>query len=151
VPHRRHSLTPPTQARSLKTVCNQQKDSCRESSPTYLMQLLGRSVDISALLRQRISKLFRENLEFLLERVESTGLPRMLEHSTLMRILQRAHCLLSKQLQLDDFSLMLAEGNETVSMASFSSRIAAQVGTCCLTFPFILPAVWSCKETCSNL
>lgn len=91
------------------------------------MQLLGRSVDISALLRQRISKLFRENLEFLLERVESTGLPRILEHSTLMRILQRAHCLLSKQLQLDDFSLMLAEGNETVSMASFSSRIATQV------------------------
>lgn len=85
-------------------------------------------MDVTSLLRQRISRLFRENVEFLLERLESTGLCRILEHATLMRILERAHTLLSKELCLDDFALILAEGNETVSMTSFSSRVGTQVG-----------------------
>ncbi|GAQ86053.1 hypothetical protein KFL_002670115 [Klebsormidium nitens] len=91
------------------------------------VQLLGRSVDVTSLLRQRVSRLFRENVEFLLERLEATGLCRFLEHATLMRILERAHALLSKELCLDEFALILAEGNETVSMTSFSSRIGTQV------------------------
>lgn len=93
------------------------------------MQLLGRSVDVTSLLRQRISRLFHENLDFLFERLESTGLPRMLEHATLMRILERAHALLSKELCLNDWAMMLAEGNEAVSMTSFSSRVGTQVHT----------------------
>lgn len=39
--------------------------------PSSLIQLLGRSIDLSFLLAQRMNKILRENLEFLLERFES--------------------------------------------------------------------------------
>jgi cytoplasmic FMR1 interacting protein len=38
------------------------------------LQLLGRSINLAGLIRQRMNKMFRENLDFLLERFESQDL-----------------------------------------------------------------------------
>ena len=44
-----------------------------------------------------------------------------------VEILKHAHGLLSKDLSIDSFSLMLNEMQENLSLVSFSSRLATQV------------------------
>lgn len=49
------------------------------------------------------------------------------ELEKLLDILKHAHELLSKDLLIDSFSLMLNEMQENISLVSFSSRLASQV------------------------
>lgn len=53
--------------------------------------------------------------------------PRFQELEKLLEVLQLAHELLSKDLTLDSFTLMLSEMQENVSLVSYSSRLATQV------------------------
>lgn len=48
----------------------------------------------------------------------------------LLDILQLTHELLSKDLTIDSFNLMLNEMQENVSLVSYSSRLASQVCQC---------------------
>jgi cytoplasmic FMR1 interacting protein len=49
------------------------------------------------------------------------------ELEKLLEILKHAHGLLSKDISIDSFSLMLNEMQENLSLVSFSSRLATQV------------------------
>lgn len=49
------------------------------------------------------------------------------ELEKLMDVLKVTHELLSKDLSIDSFSLMLNEMQENLSLVSFSSRLASQV------------------------
>lgn len=107
-----------------------------------------------SLIAERMNKVFRENLEFLFDRFESQDLCAIVVSSTfaifiqiirhvyesdnkhsiwlqelekLVDILKHAHELLSKDLTIDSFSLMLNEMQENISLVSFSSRLASQV------------------------
>ncbi|KAJ0015020.1 hypothetical protein Pint_20286 [Pistacia integerrima] len=91
------------------------------------VKLLGRTIDLRSLIAERMNKVFRENLEFLFDRFESQDLCAIVELEKLLDILKHAHELLSKDLTIDSFSLMLNEMQENISLVSFSSRLASQI------------------------
>ncbi|XP_059437375.1 protein PIR [Corylus avellana] len=91
------------------------------------VKLLGRSIDLRSLIAERMNKVFRDNLEFLFDRFESQDLCAIVELEKLLDILKHTHELLSKDLLIDSFSLMLNEMQENISLVSFSSRLASQI------------------------
>ncbi|KAG0477890.1 hypothetical protein HPP92_012609 [Vanilla planifolia] len=91
------------------------------------VKLLGRTIDLRSLLTQRLNKLFRENLEFLFSQFENQDLCAVVELQQLLDILKHTHQLLSKELELDSFNLMLNEMQENLSLISYSSRLASQI------------------------
>ncbi|KAL0351445.1 UNVERIFIED_CONTAM: protein PIR [Sesamum calycinum] len=93
------------------------------------VKLLGRTINLRSLISERINKVCRENIEFLFDRFESQDLCAIVELEKLLEILRLAHELLSKDLTLDSFSLMLTEMQENVSLVSYSSRLASQIWT----------------------
>ncbi|KAI0493637.1 hypothetical protein KFK09_023758 [Dendrobium nobile] len=93
------------------------------------VKLLGRSIDLRSLLTQRLNKLIRENIDFLFDRFEGQDLCAVVELQQHLEILKHSHNLLSKDLELDSFSLMLNEMQENLSLISYSSRLASQIWT----------------------
>ncbi|WCJ43715.1 transcription activators [Euphorbia peplus] len=91
------------------------------------VKLLGRTIDLRSLIAQRMNKVFRDNLEFLFDRFESQDLCAIVELEKLVDILKHTHELLSKDLSIDPFVLMLNEMQENISLVSFSSRLASQI------------------------
>ncbi|KAI8032616.1 Protein PIR, partial [Camellia lanceoleosa] len=92
------------------------------------VKLLGRAINLS-LIAERMNKVFRENIEFLFDRFESQDLCAIVELDKLLNILQLAHELLSRDLSIDSFNLMLSEMQEKISLVSYSSRLASQTWT----------------------
>ncbi|XP_020575203.1 protein PIR [Phalaenopsis equestris] len=93
------------------------------------VKLLGRTIDLRSLLTQRLNKIIRDNIDFLFERYESQGLCAIVELQQLLDVLKHTHNLLSKDLELDSFNLMLNEMQENLSLISYSSRLASQIWT----------------------
>ncbi|XP_057961158.1 protein PIR isoform X1 [Malania oleifera] len=93
------------------------------------VKLLGRTIDLRGLISERMNKAFRENIEFLFDRFESQDICAIVELEKLLDILKQAHNLLSKDLSMDSFSLMLKEMQENISLVSFSSRLTSQIWT----------------------
>ncbi|KAI5067235.1 hypothetical protein GOP47_0017763 [Adiantum capillus-veneris] len=91
------------------------------------VKLLGRSVDLVYLIGQRMNKIFRENLDYLLERFESHDICSVVELQQLIDILRLTHHFVAGFLTLDPFKMMLEEMTETISLVSFSGRLASQV------------------------
>ncbi|KAJ9131961.1 hypothetical protein P3X46_034859 [Hevea brasiliensis] len=91
------------------------------------VKLLGRTIDLRSLIAERMNKVFRDNLEFLFDRFESQDLCAVVELDKLLDILKHTHELLSKDISIDSFGLMLNEMQENISLVSFSSRLASQI------------------------
>ncbi|KAF6145867.1 hypothetical protein GIB67_028862 [Kingdonia uniflora] len=93
------------------------------------VKLLGRTIDFRSLITDRMNRMFRENLEFLFDRFECQDLCAIVELEKLLDVLKHSHELLSKDLSIDSFNLMLNEMQENISLISFSSRLTSQVWT----------------------
>jgi cytoplasmic FMR1 interacting protein len=91
------------------------------------VKVLGRTINLRSLITQRMNKLFRENMDFLLERFENGDLCGIVELQLQLEILELTHHFLSKCLELDSYFLMLHEMQENLSLVSYSSRIATQI------------------------
>lgn len=91
------------------------------------VKLLGRTINLRSLISERMNKICRDNIEFLFDRFESQDLCAIVELEKLISILRLAHELLSKDLTLDSFGLMLNEMQENLSLVSYSSRLASQI------------------------
>ncbi|KAG8648069.1 protein PIR isoform X1 [Manihot esculenta] len=91
------------------------------------VKLLGRTIDLRSLIAERMNKVFRDNIEFLYDRFESQDLCAIVELDKLLDILKHTHELLSKDISIDSFGLMLNEMQENLSIVSFSSRLASQI------------------------
>ncbi|RYR02559.1 hypothetical protein Ahy_B06g081353 isoform B [Arachis hypogaea] len=91
------------------------------------VKLLGRMINLRSLITERMNKVFRENIEFLFDRFECQDLCAIVEVEKLLDILKHSHELLSRDLSVDSFSLMLNEMQENISLVSFSSRLASQI------------------------
>ncbi|XP_056165334.1 protein PIR [Syzygium oleosum] len=91
------------------------------------VKLLGRTVDLRSLITERLNKVFRENLEFLFDRFESQDLCAIVELDKLLDVLKHAHELISKDISIDSFDLMMNEMLENISLVSYSSRLASQI------------------------
>ncbi|CAK9180103.1 unnamed protein product [Ilex paraguariensis] len=81
------------------------------------------------MIAERMNKVFRENIEFLFDRFESQDLCAIVELEKLLDILQLAHELLSRDLSIDSFNLMMDEMKESISLVSYSTRLASQIWT----------------------
>lgn len=64
---------------------------------------------------------------FLHYNMQTESFPQVQELEKLIDILKHSHELLSQDLSIDPFSLMLNEMQENISLVSFSSRLATQV------------------------
>ncbi|GAB2287173.1 hypothetical protein Dimus_021557 [Dionaea muscipula] len=93
------------------------------------VRLLGRAVDLRCLITQRMNRAFRDNLEFLFDRFESQDICAIVELENLINILRHTHALLSKDLSIDSFNIMFNEMQESISLVSYSSRLAYQIWT----------------------
>ncbi|KAB2629927.1 protein PIR [Pyrus ussuriensis x Pyrus communis] len=91
------------------------------------VKLLGRMIDLRSLIADRMNKVFRDNIEFLFDRFESQDLCAIVELENLLDILKHAHGLLSRDLSIDSFSIMLNEMQENISLVSYCSRLASQI------------------------
>jgi cytoplasmic FMR1 interacting protein len=111
------------------------------------LQLLGRSINLAGLIRQRMNKMFRENLDFLLERFESQDLCAVVELQRLVEILELTHELLSEHVKMDPFNLMMSEMTETISLVSFSGRVATQVRMQKKRQMFQLQQIWQTTQS----
>nr|CAB3497101.1 unnamed protein product [Digitaria exilis] len=91
------------------------------------VMVLGRTIDLRSLITQRMNKIFRENIDFLLERFENGDICGVVELQQLLDILELTHQSVSRFLELDSYSLMLSEMQENLSLVSYSSRISSQI------------------------
>lgn len=91
------------------------------------VNLLGRTINLRSLITQRMNKLVRDNIDALFEHFENQDLCSIIELLQLLDILKFTHQLLSADLQLDPFDLMLNEMQESLSLVSFSSRLCSQI------------------------
>ncbi|KAG5056233.1 hypothetical protein JHK85_008743 [Glycine max] len=91
------------------------------------VKLLGRMINLRSLITEWMNKVFRENIEFLFGRFECQDLCAIVELEKLLDVLKHSHELLSRDLSVDSFSLMLNEMQENISLVSFSSRLASQI------------------------
>jgi cytoplasmic FMR1 interacting protein len=78
-------------------------------------QLLGRSVDISRLLCQRLNVELRTSLDLAIRKLESRDLAHIHVYEDLLENNRLTHSLLSEQLKLDPFEEMLAEKSGSVN------------------------------------
>ncbi|KAG6466977.1 hypothetical protein ZIOFF_075218 [Zingiber officinale] len=91
------------------------------------IKALGRTINLRSLITQRMNRLFRENIDFLFDRFESQDLCAVVELQKLLDVLKLTHQLLSEVLELDSFTMMLNEMQESLSLVSFSSRLSSQI------------------------
>lgn len=89
------------------------------------IQLLGRSVDMHALLGQRLNVLLKKSLDVAIARFESGNLSTILELETLVQQAYLTHRLLGKWVPLDPLQDLLQEVNEAVTLPY--GRIALHV------------------------
>jgi len=90
--------------------------------------LLGRNVNLRKLVAQRVNKLFRENLDYLMERFEALDISQgILEFHTGYHILESAHQALSEILSIDSWDAMVKEMNENTCTISFGSRLCVYI------------------------
>lgn len=84
-------------------------------------------MDLNFLIAQRINGYLRENVTKVIQKFESNPLTNILEFEALMDVIRVAHQLLSQQMALDPFETIVAETNESLSMASFEGRIGRHI------------------------
>lgn len=78
-------------------------------------QLLGRSINLSRLVAQRITTMLQKSLKWTIEKFESGDLTGIIELDNLIRINKLTHKLLSKHLVLEDFDALFKEADQNVT------------------------------------
>ncbi|CAF3028948.1 unnamed protein product [Rotaria sp. Silwood2] len=81
------------------------------------IQLLGRSIDLTFLLTQRLTLSFKKSLETAIQRFESVNITGVMELQCLLEVNRLTHELLSSYLTLDSFESIISEVNHSVSSA----------------------------------
>ena len=104
----------------------------KENKFVLLMQqshlsLLGRSVDLSLFISKRLNLKLREYMELALRKFEATALTDVVEFGHVLSVSRLMHALLSEQLVLDDYDVMLKELNEDTTVGQFRNRILFHV------------------------
>jgi cytoplasmic FMR1 interacting protein len=87
------------------------------------VQLLGRSIDLQALVSQRINNYLRRNLHYAIARFEASPITSLLEFEMLYDNIRLMHRLMSEHLQLDPWEAIMGEVDSSLSLGSFHGRI----------------------------
>lgn len=91
------------------------------------VQLLGRTVDLNRLISQRVNKMLRQNVDYVISRFEASDLSAIVELEILLTNIRMTHQLLSQFLHLDTWDLIMRTGNENCSLGSYHNRILLHV------------------------
>ncbi len=92
------------------------------------LQLLGRSIDVNALMTERLTNMLRKNIDYAIARFEAMDLTSVIELQTHLEVLRITHAsLLDEGFALPPFDDLLAEVDESTSMVSFHGRIAFHI------------------------
>jgi len=89
-------------------------------------QLLGRSIDISQLMAQRMEASIKKSLELAIGRFDASDLTQILELDALIQHNKIAHELLSHDLALSSFDELLAQADESSSL-TLGGRILTHI------------------------
>lgn len=79
------------------------------------IQLLGRSINLSRLISQRITLMLQKSLKVSIQKFISGDLTGIIELDSLINLNRLTHKLLSKHLQLEDFELLFKEADHSVT------------------------------------
>lgn len=85
------------------------------------VQLLGREINLSFLLSQRIILAIRKSLDFAFTTYENTGINNIMEFHQIIQVIKLTHTLLSEHLNLSSFTVLFDEANHGVR--SYMTRI----------------------------
>ena len=92
------------------------------------IQLLGRNVDLNALLSQSINEYLRKNTDYIIRRFESADLCKgLIELKYLTENIKVMHLLLSDYLTLDPFAAMYSEINDDINLGQKRSRVVSHI------------------------
>ena len=96
-------------------------------------RILGRSVDLSRLLTQRMNAMLRQSLDLALARFESRPIDAVVDLHRSVRVTRLTHLYLSEALpSIDPFEACLGEANDATAFLCFSSRALSHALTECL-------------------
>ncbi|KAJ3449822.1 cytoplasmic fmr1-interacting protein-related [Anaeramoeba flamelloides] len=85
--------------------------------------LLGRVVNLTELLTQRLNNVFRENIDWAIRKFESSEISGIIELDFQLQNIKLAHELLSEHLFLDSYDSMYKEVNQSMSLKSLQGRV----------------------------
>lgn len=91
------------------------------------LSLLGRSIDLNALISQRLNNAIRRNLHYAIARFEASPITNVVEFEILFNNIKTMHRLMSEILQLDSWESIVAEVDSSLSLASFHGRIVLHI------------------------
>ena len=91
------------------------------------VRLLGRVVNLNAVLGQRVVAQLKERIEHALASFEAADLRAVVELDTQLGTLRAAHALLCRHFELEPFDRLLGEQNQCVSLAAYQSRVLRHV------------------------
>ncbi|KNC47751.1 serine/threonine protein kinase [Thecamonas trahens ATCC 50062] len=86
-------------------------------------QLLGRSIDLSALVSQRMNYALRENLDYAITKFEAEPFSGIIELLESIKNVREMHRIMSINVTLDPFEVMLNDTADSSSLVSFHGRI----------------------------
>ncbi|KAJ3433774.1 cytoplasmic fmr1-interacting protein-related [Anaeramoeba flamelloides] len=85
--------------------------------------LLGRTVNLTELISQRMNNILRQNIDWAIKKFESSDITGIMDLEYDLTNIQIVHRLLSEYLTLDSFDSMFQEVNESASLKSLQSRV----------------------------
>jgi len=97
------------------------------------IQLLGRSINFSFLIKQHVNTLMSRDIEIAIKRFESSDITGIVELQSLLSILQKTHSLVSTLLPLDPFNTLLNEATENLAPTCIRHRINEHIISCLVT------------------
>jgi cytoplasmic FMR1 interacting protein len=82
---------------------------------------------LNYLLAQRLNVNIRENIHYALQKFESGNISTIMELDNMLDNIKLIHLMLSKYILVDSWDSIMKEVNESISLVSFSGRIATHV------------------------
>jgi cytoplasmic FMR1 interacting protein len=90
-------------------------------------QLLGRTLDISNLVSQRLNTYIKQNIDYAISRFEASDITNVVELEGMLVNIRLTHKLLSEYFELDPWDHFYTEVNESTSLVSFHGRVVLHV------------------------
>jgi len=86
------------------------------------VQLLGRVIDLNALIAQHINAKLYKDVEFCLRKFEASELSTVIDFARALIIVEQTRNALAEYLDLDEFDVIFAEVDESVGPSAFAGR-----------------------------
>ena len=91
------------------------------------VQLLGRVIDLNALISQHVNAKLYKDVEFCLRKFESGELSCVVDYARALAVVEKTRNALAEHLELDDFDVIVAEVDEAVGPTAFAGRAMMHV------------------------